>query len=276
MLVDAHFHLNRDLLKNMDLLFEALRKRIGKIWLLQLSPENNITDEEVMEVYKSYPDFVVPFGYMDFRKPSYRVDELYAKGFVGIKVIFPPKPYDHPSLFQHYQRAERYGMPIMFHTGSSGSAYADYARNGRLKGIDPMSTISKRMMPIALDTISKMFPDLVLVGAHLGIPWWEEAVWTADRHPNVYFEVSGYPLVNMNIMRRVFEYEEIWGVRTVNKLLFGTDFPAFGADPKKVYDYIDFWENHIINQQKLSAQDRELFFGKNAERIMGEVVKKRS
>jgi len=35
-------------------------------------------------------------------------------GFVGLKAIFPAKPYDDPSYMAHYAQAAELGMPILF------------------------------------------------------------------------------------------------------------------------------------------------------------------
>ncbi len=44
--------------------------------------------------------------------------------------------------------------------------------------------------PIYLDEVALAFPDLTIVGCHLGQPWHEEMMILAWKHPNVYVETS--------------------------------------------------------------------------------------
>jgi predicted TIM-barrel fold metal-dependent hydrolase len=44
--------------------------------------------------------------------------------------------------------------------------------------------------PIYLDEVALAFPELVIVGCHLGQPWHEEMMILAWKHPNVYVETS--------------------------------------------------------------------------------------
>jgi hypothetical protein len=46
-----------------------------------------------------------------------------------------------------------------------------------------------------LDTLAREFPDLTLVGAHLGNPWYDEAAEAARWNPNLYFDMTGSTLV---------------------------------------------------------------------------------
>lgn len=44
--------------------------------------------------------------------------------------------------------------------------------------------------PIYLDEVALAFPDLTVIGCHLGQPWHEEMMILAWKHPNVYVETS--------------------------------------------------------------------------------------
>lgn len=41
--------------------------------------------------------------------------------------------------------------------------------------------------PIYLDQVALDFPDLTIVGGHIGYPWTEEAVAVATKHAQMFF-----------------------------------------------------------------------------------------
>ena len=62
--------------------------------------------------------------------------------------------------------------------------------------------------------------------AHMGHPWFDEAIAVIRRHPHVYADVSAL------VGRRWLLYQALVSAveyRVEHKLLFGTDFPFFTA-----------------------------------------------
>jgi predicted TIM-barrel fold metal-dependent hydrolase len=109
-------------------------------------------------------------------------------------------------LDELYGRAERLGMPVLFHFGTTFCAAAplEYARPG------------------LADEIARRFPDLRIVIAHLGHPWEGEALVTARKHEHVYSDISALhyrPWQFYNSLVLAQEY------RVTHKLLFGSDYP---------------------------------------------------
>src|SRR5690606_31912570 len=43
-----------------------------------------------------------------------------------------------------------------------------------------------------IDQVAIDFPELVIVGGHIGYPWTEEMVAVCRKHPNVYIDTSAY------------------------------------------------------------------------------------
>lgn len=43
-----------------------------------------------------------------------------------------------------------------------------------------------------LDDVAREFPDLKIVGGHVGFPWTNEIIAMAMKHPNVYIDTSAY------------------------------------------------------------------------------------
>jgi uncharacterized protein len=110
-------------------------------------------------------------------------------------------------LARVYAAAERYGRPVMIHTGTS---IFPGARN---RFADPM----------AVDDVAVDFPKLTIVLAHAGRPLYTEtATFLARRHPNVHLDLSGIP------PRKLLDYlprlEEL-----ADRCLWGTDYPSPGV-----------------------------------------------
>jgi predicted TIM-barrel fold metal-dependent hydrolase len=106
-----------------------------------------------------------------------------------------------------YEKAERYGLPILFHQGATFPRLA------------PLKVAS----PILLEDIALRFPDLKMIIAHIGHPWEHETIVLIRKQPNMYADISGLyyrPWQFYNSLRLALEY----GV--LDKLLFGTDYPV--------------------------------------------------
>jgi predicted TIM-barrel fold metal-dependent hydrolase len=161
---------------------------------------------------------LIPFGSVHPRrtKNAARDVERLASMWVmgGMKIhpphqLFPANGYVEgkmPALRTIYRTAERIGMPVTVHTGTS------IFPGARSKFGDPM----------ALDDVAQDFPDLTILMAHGGRPLWCDAAWyLLRRHPNVYLDISSIP------PRRLLEWfprlEEIGP-----KVLFGSDWPGPG------------------------------------------------
>jgi len=68
------------------------------------------------------------------------------------------------------------------------------------------------------------YPDLTMIMAHMGHPWYEECVVVARKQPNVFCEVSALsyrPWQYYNILMCAQEYT------FTDKVFFGTDFPSW-------------------------------------------------
>jgi predicted TIM-barrel fold metal-dependent hydrolase len=109
-------------------------------------------------------------------------------------------------LDELYRRAERLGMPVLFHFGTTFCAAAPlaYARPG------------------LADEIARRFPELRIVIAHLGHPWEGEALVTARKHPHVYCDISALHYRPWQFYNSIVLAQEY---RVTHKLLFGSDFP---------------------------------------------------
>jgi predicted TIM-barrel fold metal-dependent hydrolase len=74
--------------------------------------------------------------------------------------------------------------------------------------------------PIYLDEVALTFPELRVLGTHVGNPWEEEMMILAWKHPNVYVETSARPARHWPPRLREFA-----GGYGQDKLIWGTDYP---------------------------------------------------
>jgi len=215
----------------------------------------------VKEALERYPDFVVGFAVIRLGKDRPEVVERFSEeGFQGLKMTTPTAPYDSEEFYPFYEKAQRLGMPILFHTGF-------------LRAPVPLKIFW--MHPLCLDTLARAFPELKMIGAHLGSPWYREACSAANHHRNVYFDLAGSQLraMPLSFFKELFKYRSVGGVsdeprgdrhrlfdesinmHLLDKICYGSDTPApeimveFHRDlhralnvPKEVEEHI-WWRN---------------------------------
>lgn len=161
------------------------------------------------------PERLIGFGSVDPSSPG-AIDELERMsqdlGLVGCKLgpIYQDVDPLGPEFLRVCEALERLRLPMLIHQGTT------FARAGSLL----------QARPILLDAIALRFPELRIVIAHMGHPWFEEAIAVVRRHPHVYADVSalvGRRWLLYGALIQAIEY------RVEHKLLFGTDFPFFTA-----------------------------------------------
>lgn len=232
--------------------------------------------ERGIEILQQYPDLFVPVAVIDPEVIGREeVEELHEMGYRGLKLIGVARPYDEPDYLPAYAAAERLGMPALFHLGVIGGgidysithprrdpqAAAMFRRMQEMRGRWPMRDVSaKRMTPQELDTIAQRFPDLRIIGAHLGNQGnYEYATSVARWRPNVTLDMSG----GETIERHAVELGLIGKEIGIEKLVFGSDC---GMDD--IREHIDRFEA-IYDQLELSETERERLWWGNAAEIYG-------
>jgi hypothetical protein len=180
----------------------------------------------------SSPNRLVGFCSLDLDDPRALelVDEFHAAGFRGLgELEFPLKNFYDPSYWPIYERAEKYGMIVLFHTGI-------VLRDNPKLAVD---VSVDRMRVTALDGIARRFPGITIIGAHLGNPDYAWAGEMARWHPNLYFDASGSTLIklqnNYTFFNSIFWWSGVESPHTpkssanaFEKLVFGSD--VFGGD----------------------------------------------
>lgn len=136
-------------------------------------------------------------------------------GFVGAHLYphwFGLAP-DHAKYYPYYAKCCELDIPIMMQIGHN----LVYSRSRRLPSVG---------RPIALDQVAIDFPELKLIGIHVGIPWTNEAISMAWKHENIYLAGDAYA-------PRYWPPEFVHYANTYgsHKVLFGTDWPVI--DPER-------------------------------------------
>lgn len=161
------------------------------------------------------------------------------EGFRGVK-IYPTYQYFYPNdarLYPLYAKAQELEIPVTLHTGSSVFPAA------RLKYGDPLF----------VDDLAIDFPDLTIVLAHSGRPFWYDRAFALARfRPNVYMELSGLP--PSRLMKYFPELE-----RVADKTIFGSDWPSVPTLSENVA---------AIRNLPLSERAKAQILGGNAARIL--------
>ena len=126
------------------------------------------------------PARLIGFGAVDPSSPT-AIDELERMqsdlGLVGCKLgpIYQNVDPLGPDFLRVCEALERLELPMLIHQGTT------FARSGSLL----------LARPILLDEIALRYPKLKIVIAHVGHPWFDEAIAVVRRHPHVYADISG-------------------------------------------------------------------------------------
>ncbi|HMD87322.1 MAG TPA: amidohydrolase family protein [Terriglobia bacterium] len=182
-LIDAHVHHNGD-----PAFLEKLVARLDSVdglALLLTAPKDL---DSVKTFIAKHPNRIMGMGDISLDDPRALelVDRFHAAGFRGLGELSGPlKNYDDRSYWPIYERAEKYGMIILFHTGIVNRMEPDI----------PSDISVDRMRPTTLDGIARRFPKLTLIGAHLGNPDYAWAAEVTRWNPNLYFDLSGSSLI---------------------------------------------------------------------------------
>ena len=261
----------------LDMLaYNCQRLNILKVCLLGSPGEGNNLVEKATE---RYPDLVVPFAMINVDQTEPQEIADYAeRGFKGIKIIGPRRNYDDPAYFPLYSEMEQRELVVLFHTGISGGM-VDYLQFPPGANVDvaemsrpfesnrrwkPESEVDSwygaaRMQPIYLDGISVAFPDLKIIGAHLGYGLYDSAAAVARWRRNVYFDISGGTVVRRHIVERNMLRSEV----SILKLTWGSD-----CDMAHMSRELSNWMQ-AFDSIGLTAEEQDQIFWGNAARIFG-------
>jgi predicted TIM-barrel fold metal-dependent hydrolase len=203
-----------------------------------------ISNQEIADWVGAHPGRFAGLACVDLNKPMEAVRELRRcveeLGFKGLRVV--PWLWEAPPTDRRYYplfaTCVELGVPFFTQVGHTG----------------PMRP-SETGRPIPyIDQVALDFPELVIVGGHIGYPWTEEMIAVCRKHENVYIDTSAY--VPKRYPAELIAYMRTGSGR--HKVMFGTNYPM------------------IFHQQALDGIDalglddevRELFLAGNAQRVL--------
>ena len=131
-------------------------------------------------------------------------------GFIGAHTY--PHWYelapDHARYYPFYAKCVELDIPIQMQVGQSMVYDPTY----------PRRSVGR---PICIDAIACDFPELKVVGIHVGIPWTDEMIAMAWKHANVYIGCDAHRPTYWP--ESFITFMNSYGQ---DKVIFGTDFPV--------------------------------------------------
>jgi predicted TIM-barrel fold metal-dependent hydrolase len=203
-----------------------------------------ISNDEVAAQVAASEGRYVGVASVDLRRPMAAIAELRRAvrdlGFVALRILpwlwdLPP---DDRRYYPLYATCVELGIPFCLQVGHTG----------------PLCP-SEPGRPIPyLDRVALDFPELTIVGGHIGYPWTTEMIALATKYDNVHIDTSAY--TPRRYPRELVDYMAGHGR---HKVLFGTNFPMIL--PGKALAQVD--------ALGLDDEARALFLGGNAARVFG-------
>ena len=200
------------------------------------------SNDEVAAMVQDHPDRFVGVAAVDLERPVAAVRELERAvtdlQFKALRVIpwlwkLPPNDKLYYPL---YVKCIELDIPFCTQVGHTGPL---------------MPSETGRPVPY-LDEVALTFPELKIVGGHIGYPWTDEMIGLAWKHENVYIDTSAY--LPRYYPPQLLHYMKSYGK---NKVLFGTNFPQLAL------------ETCVTQALELGLPEevRKKFLGDNARRV---------
>lgn len=201
-------------------------------------------NDEVAALVAARPDRVTGIASVDLLRPMDAVRELRRAvrhlGLRGVRVLpwlwrLPPNDRHYYPI---YAECCELGVPFCLQVGHTGPL---------------MPSEPGRPIPY-VDEVALDFPELTIVGGHIGYPWTEEMIALCRKYPNVYLDTSAYK--PSRYPPELVRYLRGGGRR---KVLFGSNFPMLM--PGECLAEVD--------ALGLDDEARRLFLHDNAARVFG-------
>lgn len=169
-----------------------------------------ISNDEVAEFVSENPARYVGVAAVDVTKPVEAIKELRRcvneLGFKALRIVqwLWNLPSDHRLFYPLYAECVALDIPVCLQVGHTG----------------PLCP-SEPGRPIPyLDHVALEFPELKIIGGHVGYPWTQEMIAVATKHPNVYIDTSAY--TSHRLPEELIRYMKGNGKE---KVMFGTNYP---------------------------------------------------
>jgi uncharacterized protein len=196
--VGAVVHLPRNLERNRALKIDRNRTKIKMALCAAVVPGETVERVEKGLAAGEYQCLKVYLGYV----PRYVTDPFYEK---------------------FYPLAEKYQVPVVFHTGDT------YDKKAQVKYADPLQ----------IDDVAVQFPKVKFVIAHMGNPWFHSAAEVVYKNDNVYVDISALILGDVSqatpesveeLIVKPLKWFWLY-VENPKKMMFGSDWPLMEVKP---------------------------------------------
>ena len=203
-----------------------------------------ISNEEVAAVVAEAPERFRGVASVDLRRPMEAVREIRRctseLGFVAVRVLpwlwdLPP---DDRRYYPVYVACCEAAVPFCLQIGHTGPL---------------MPSEPGRPIPY-LDRVLLDFPELTVVGGHVGFPWVDEVVSLATKYPGFHVDTSAYVL-----HRLPPAFVDWMRGRGRGQVLFGSNWPMLA--PARCLEGLD--------ALGLDDEARDAFLQGNARRVFG-------
>lgn len=213
-IIDAHVHLFNETQYLEKLLNKMDECGIEKCCMSGLGELFDFADDDdVKRAFEAHPDRIIGAVFVRPGVDGYsKVKQAYEQGFRMVKVTLPRVPYDDSSCFELWAAACECRMPVLFHTGVVSC-----------KDTPGQFISSWYMHPMRIEPITREFPALGIIIAHLGVHWNSDAAELARVRPNVYVDLTGEPDGWRLRADAVGMDKWLWWPGAFEKVVFGTD-----------------------------------------------------
>jgi predicted TIM-barrel fold metal-dependent hydrolase len=204
------FDVELALVGNIPVNFEVYRPGPYTVGLGVTDELFDASCQRVAESIAMYPDRLCGFVYLD---PSdcmtavRRLERAVTQYGITIAHVIPSVvglAANHPTYFPIYAKCVELGVTIRVHVGMPGPSHR-----------------AELQEPVRLDEVLLTFPELTLVGAHLGHPWIDQVIALLRKYENFYLMTSGW--VPSRVPHAIWEFAST--TRGADKVMWASDYP---------------------------------------------------
>jgi len=224
MIIDAHTHAGKgitDCCRPVSLLLSSMKAAgISKSLVIEgFEDETGYSKQEMIDVISAHKNLLLSGTFDMIRgtaKDIKSLDSNLKKGNYAAIKLYPGYQRFYPSekrCDKIYNLCVKHGVPVVFHTGDVWDT--------------EKTALVKYSMPIHLDEVAVKFPKLKIVMAHLGTPFFSQAMEVLYKNQNVYADLSGF-LVDPDDKRChdffAREINDVISYALADRMMFGSDF----------------------------------------------------
>ena len=201
-----------------------------------------LDNDHVAAFVGRHPERLVGIASVDLSRPMAAIRELRravrSLGMRGLRLLpwlwgLPPNDRRYYPL---YAECIELNIPFCLQVGHAGP----------LRPSEP-----GRPIPY-LDEVACDFPELTIVGGHIGYPWTIEMITLATKYPNVYIDTSAY-----KTSRYPPELVAFMQKHGRDKVLFGSNWPMLSPSACLA----------TLDSLGLDDEAKRMFLGENAKRV---------